>query len=145
MNKYVHFPSFILNKLKKKCFSITHFSDLLRLELLIKYGGTWLDSTVLVTKCNDIIFNNDLFFFQATKQINHVGSSWFITAEKGSPILRTTRDLLYEFWSKNDRLIHYYLFHLPHNFPNNIYIHKSFKEPFFIYLSILYHNSYFDP
>ena len=29
------------------------FSDLLRLELLIKYGGTWIDSTVLCTGVND--------------------------------------------------------------------------------------------
>ena len=34
MNQYVHFPFFILNKLKNNSFSITHFSDLLRLELL---------------------------------------------------------------------------------------------------------------
>ena len=29
------------------------FSDLLRVELLIKYGGTWIDSTVLCTVVND--------------------------------------------------------------------------------------------
>ena len=29
------------------------FSDLLRVELLIKYGGTWIDSTVLCTGVND--------------------------------------------------------------------------------------------
>ena len=66
MNKYVHFPCFILNKLKRKFFSITHFSDILRLELLIKYGGTWIDSTVLITEYNDIFFNllllDGLFF-----------------------------------------------------------------------------------
>ena len=111
VNEYVHFPHFIINKLKKKSISITHFSDLLRLELLIKYGGTWIDSTVLITKYNDIFFNNDLFFFQTTKQIHSAGSSWFITAEKESPILRTTRDLLYQYWSKNSHLFHYFLFH----------------------------------
>ena len=27
----------------------THLSDLLRLELLIRYGGTWIDATVFCT------------------------------------------------------------------------------------------------
>jgi hypothetical protein len=132
MNKYVHFPSFILQKLKKKCISMAHFSDLLRLELLIKYGGTWIDSTVLITKYNDIFFNNDLFFFQATRHIYHVGSNWFITAEKESPILRTTRDLLYEFWSKNDRIIHYFLFHFFFKMAYDRYYKEYRKIPYFL-------------
>lgn len=132
MNKYVHFPSFILKKLKKKCISMAHFADLLRLELLIKYGGTWIDSTVLITKYDDIFFNNDLFFFQASKHIYHVGSNWFITAEKESPILRTTLDLLYEFWSKNDRIIHYFLFHFFFKMAYDRYYKEYRKIPYFL-------------
>ena len=44
--------------------SPTHFSDLLRLELLIKYGGTWVDASVLITKYTKDYFNKDLFFFK---------------------------------------------------------------------------------
>ena len=36
INQYVKFPSYILEKYNLKLFSDTHFSDLLRLELLIK-------------------------------------------------------------------------------------------------------------
>ena len=36
--EYVQFPTYILEKYEKGCFSKTHLSDLLRLELLIKYG-----------------------------------------------------------------------------------------------------------
>ena len=111
IDKYVRFPSFIINKYKNKIISKTHFSDLLRLELLIKYGGTWIDSTVLITKYNDIFFNKDLFFFQASKPVFYAGSNWFITAEKESPILKTTRDQLYEYWSKNDKIHDYFIFH----------------------------------
>lgn len=111
MNNYVNFPSFILEKYKKKYITHTHFSDLLRLELLIKYGGTWIDASVLISKYNKTFFNNDLFFFQM-KSEGCVGSSWFITSEKDSPILRTTRDLIYEYWKKNNCLYNYFLFHL---------------------------------
>ena len=43
-DKYVRFPSFILEKYKNKYFSDTHFSDLLRLELLnmVELGLTLL-------------------------------------------------------------------------------------------------------
>jgi mannosyltransferase OCH1-like enzyme len=46
IDEYVSFPSYIQEKYKKGIISHTHFSDLLRIELLCKYGGTWIDSTV---------------------------------------------------------------------------------------------------
>ena len=103
INQYVKFPSYILEKYEQKLFTDTHFSDLLRLELLIKYGGTWIDASVLITKYEKIFFKRDLFFFNL--------SSWFITSEKESPVLKTTRDLLYEYWRKENDLCYYFLFH----------------------------------
>ena len=111
MNNYVEFPDYILEKYKKKYMTPTHLSDLLRLELLIKYGGTWIDASVLISKYEEKFYNNDLFFFQM-KDEGCVGSSWFITSEKNSPILRTTRDLMYEYWKRNDSLYNYFLFHI---------------------------------
>lgn len=45
MNEYVQFPDYIVRKWKEGVISNTHLSDLLRLELLIRYGGLWIDST----------------------------------------------------------------------------------------------------
>ena len=47
--EYVELPDFIVKKWEKGRVPAALFSDLLRLELLIKYGGTWIDSTVLCT------------------------------------------------------------------------------------------------
>jgi len=112
INKFVHIPPYILKKFQKNYIGFAHFADLLRLELLLKYGGTWIDSTVLITKYNHIFFKNDLFFFQQHKYPWYAGSNWFISAEKESPILRTTLDMLYEFWARNNKIWHYFLFHL---------------------------------
>ena len=49
MSKYVQFPDFIIEKWKSGAITYTHLTDLLRLEILIKYGGLWLDATVLCT------------------------------------------------------------------------------------------------
>lgn len=47
--EYVELPEYIVKKWEKGRIPAALFSDLLRLELLIKYGGTWVDSTVLCT------------------------------------------------------------------------------------------------
>ena len=52
-----------LEKNTSEIYEATHFSDLLRLELLIKYGGTWVDASVLITNYTKESFNKDLFFF----------------------------------------------------------------------------------
>lgn len=46
---YIKFPNWIEEKYKKGIISKTHLSDILRLELLAKYGGIWLDSTFYCT------------------------------------------------------------------------------------------------
>ena len=54
MYDYIDFPDFIKEKYNKGIITRTHLSDLLRIQLLIKYGGTWIDSTVLFTGFNDL-------------------------------------------------------------------------------------------
>ena len=127
MLDYIKFPSYILEKYKKRYITPTHLSDLLRLELLIKYGGTWIDASVLITKFTKEYFTKDLFFFQENYRYGCVGSSWFITSEKGNPILRTTRDLLYEYWRINYSLYNYFTFHIFFKMSCEIYP-KDFKN-----------------
>jgi hypothetical protein len=47
---FVSLPDFLLKKIEKKIFSLTLFSDILRMCLLYEHGGLWLDSTVLIVK-----------------------------------------------------------------------------------------------
>ncbi|MBF7136441.1 capsular polysaccharide synthesis protein [Pediococcus pentosaceus] len=116
LDKYVKFPSFILEKKKLNQISNTHFSDLLRLELLIKYGGTWIDSTVFCSsKADDLIFFNVPMFFLTADLRNDKsigGSSWFLTSAPNNPVLILTRDLLYKYWNNNNKLDNYFLFHI---------------------------------
>ena len=112
---YVKFPQFILDKYNKGYISKTHFSDLLRLELLITYGGTWVDATLYFTdSIPDYILNSDFFLFQDFNEHNRGTksiSSWFISSCANNKLLLLERALLYNYWSKNNKLCHYYLFH----------------------------------
>ena len=115
--EYVTFPDFIQDKIERGIISRTHMSDLLRLELLIKYGGTWMDSTIFCSssKVPEYMLDSDLFVFQDLKPgldgHSQRISNWMITACTNHPILRLTRALLYEHWRKNDVLEDYFIFH----------------------------------
>lgn len=116
---YVQFPEFISNKWKCGQITHTHMTDLLRLELLIKYGGLWLDATVFCTQKSKNIpeyyFNSDLFLYQVLKpgRDGHAQliSSWLINAKTNNKILMAVRYLCYEYWKKNNQMLDYFLLH----------------------------------
>lgn len=47
---YVDFPQWLLDKVEDGRVTLTTFSDVIRASLLYKYGGIWLDSTILLTE-----------------------------------------------------------------------------------------------
>ena len=115
--EYVTFPDFIEEKIQAGAISKTHTSDLLRLELLVRYGGTWIDATVFCSgkSIPPYMLDSDLFLFQTLKpgKDGHAAviSNWFITARAQHPILMLTRALLYDYWANNKKLIDYFIFH----------------------------------
>ncbi len=116
--EYVDLPDYIVEKWERKRIPAAMFTDLLRLELLIKYGGTWIDSTVLCTgnvneNQNDIL-KADLFLFQYTQQgsVPVSISSWFISACSNNEVLMVLREMLYAYWKDYDCVLDYYIFHL---------------------------------
>ena len=117
MRDYVHFPDFIIEKWNKGQITYTHMTDLLRLELLIKYGGMWIDATVFCSGKDipDYFFASELFFYQCLKpgRDGHSSyiSSWLISAKTNNKILRAVRELLYTYWKENDLMWDYFLLH----------------------------------
>lgn len=115
--QYVQFPEHIQRKAAAGIIPKAQFSDLLRLELLIRHGGTWIDSTVLCTGGNipEYMLDSDLFMFQTLKPglDGHCTSisNWFITACTNHPLLLLTQALLYRYWEKHNSLIDYFIFH----------------------------------
>lgn len=133
--KYVSFPDYIIDKLENGQITLTHFSDLLRLELLINHGGLWLDATVLCTS-GDIpqsILNADLFVYQAQKPgaDGHatIMSSWCMYAKTNNNILIVTRELLYDYWKKNKKMDDYFLLHQFFTIACHQYIEEAKKIP----------------
>lgn len=117
LHDYVRFPEYIEEKWKRGIITHTHMTDLLRLELLIKYGGTWIDATVFCSSSNipSYFFDSDLFFYQLLKPGRDGNgiylSSWFISAKTNNKILMATQKLCYEYWKENDTMWDYFLLH----------------------------------
>lgn len=117
LNDYVDLPEHILDRWEKKQIPPANFSDLLRLELLIRYGGTWIDATVLCTgkEHTEEYLNTDLFMFQYTRpgsdEWGGIGN-WFITSCTNNEVLMVLRDMLYAYWRDYDCTLDYYIFHL---------------------------------
>ena len=111
---FVKLPLFVTKKIDDGSINFTQLSDILRLELLIKYGGTWIDSSVLMTGYDNDYFDKDIFVFKSFLNDNDAisSSSWFITSEIDNPILKTTRDLIYEHLRHNNEFDRYYTLHI---------------------------------
>lgn len=117
--EYVDVPDYIEKRWNNKQMPPAHFSDLLRLQLLIRYGGTWIDSTVLCTGSEHAkaYLDADLFLFQYTpieyypKSFAGI-SSWFITSYSNHEILLILRDLFCAYWKEYEYTLDYYLIHL---------------------------------
>lgn len=116
MSEYVKFPDYIINKWKDGIISDTHFSDLLRLELLIQYGGLWLDSTTYLTGPIPLYILNSNFFVYRNgwmdMEMINMGSWLMYSKYKKNIILCETQCLLYKYWEKYNYIKNYFLMHI---------------------------------
>nr|BFE76244.1 hypothetical protein GCM10020092_095450 [Actinoplanes digitatis] len=91
----------------------TNFSDLVRLALLEKFGGIWVDATVyapvaLSEPVAAALGDSGFFAF------NYHGpyiSNWFLAARPGSYVAHLWRAAMYLWWEQRGELIDYFLAH----------------------------------
>ncbi len=116
---YVTIPEHVLAKVESGAITLTHLSDIIRVNLLVKYGGFWLDSTIFVAKdIPEEIFLSEYFTIKRTSDIDPSnfsvsGSRWTgycISAhEKNSLLFTFLTDFLSEYWRTQGKLIDYLL------------------------------------
>lgn len=111
---YIELPNYIIEKWKKGIISHAHFTDVIRTELLIKHGGLWIDATtLLLDNIPDYVYKTNLFMFNMTGEDNIMTyNNWFIYSEIDNRALKCVRDLLYEFWKKEDKVKEYFIWHI---------------------------------
>lgn len=136
--KYVEIPKHIEEKFRKGYISFAHFSDVLRVELLSKYGGYWIDSTIFMSSEQNLFIENEtpLFVFKnislnQKKDLASVASNWLIYSCEGNHIIDFTRRLLYAYWKKYNFAINYNIFHILFKIATEVYDDEWSNVPTF--------------
>ena len=123
-SEYVDIEPHILDKFRAGKISRTHFSDILRVNLLERYGGLWLDATILVTEPLENHKNllERYFFtqrFHKEKSIrnkfpDHITFGRWASHIQGTSVLHNPmfvfeKEFYNAYWHDFDRIVVYYL------------------------------------
>jgi hypothetical protein len=99
VGNYVDINSF--PKKYNQC-SVQHRADIIRIALLEKYGGFWLDATILLNQSLDKLwdFNYDIGGYEAdfftTNPNKPVLENWFLSAPKNSKLVTAWKNEFYQ-------------------------------------------------
>lgn len=108
---YVNIPEYIYKKYKEGIIEPPHFSDYIRMYLLDKYGGTWIDaSCLMLRKVPNFITKQSFFIFQNPTNKNI--SNFFIHSAKNNYFTKVMRIFFEEYWNKENVAINYFFFHI---------------------------------
>lgn len=122
-HQWVEVPEYIEKKFRKGRIPRALFTDLLRLAVLKKYGGVWLDASVLFTGFENEKLLNRLHkieqseftifrYFQRGKKEPVGLSNWFIAAHPNDFVVSTVLDMLLAYWKDYNCTVDYYIMHL---------------------------------
>ncbi len=114
VENYVDIPPHIYDLKRRGVITPAHFSDILRSALLLRHGGTWIDSTVMLSSgIPAFVADSDLFVFSNNPSNDLDGldmASYFIHSSPGNPIIADTLETMYAYWRENSFLKNYFLF-----------------------------------
>ena len=112
IKQYANIPDYIYNKWKNGNIINTLFSDIIRLSLLTIHGGIWMDSTVLLTgEIPSDMLNTEFFAFHSNKSGRH-NDNWFIIAKSNNKFIKSIRNMLFEYWRFENKMLDYFIYHL---------------------------------
>ena len=129
VKEYAQISDTIYTKLSHGNITLTHFSDILRFNLLKNYGGLWMDATLYVVRplSRTIYFEPfytcsgypDPTFFNISRGR---WTGFFIGGNEQEPLFSYMDTFFNLYWSQNDTLIDYFLidYALDHAFSRNI-------------------------
>jgi Capsular polysaccharide synthesis protein len=89
-------------------------SDVLRIELLNRFGGVWVDSTLYCLRPLDDWIPDAMpsgFFAFDRPSPDRMLSSWFLAAESGSYLVEAWRRKSFAYWKDRAQRDHYFWFH----------------------------------
>lgn len=111
---YVDLPDYIVEKWKTGIITNTHFSDILRVNLLAKHGGYWIDATcLLMGPLPEWTVQKPVFMFHSHGEFAYtLIQSCFLYSRPSTYLMCRWRDTIHSYWRSENTLIQYFLLHL---------------------------------
>jgi hypothetical protein len=133
IHEYIDLKHYLVDFFDKKIMQIPALSDIIRIKLLKKYGGLWVDAT---TYCNRSLDEwlpnmiNEGFFAFDKPGADRMISSWFIYASEDNYIVDLCHKKTVEFWEKKyiDTVKTYEYFWFHYLFGDCYNIDTQFKQ-----------------
>ena len=114
LSDYLDIPSYILEKVHTGKITLAALSDIVRVGLLSRYGGIWLDSTILLTDTiPDSYMDYDLFtrHIPSTKNFSVANGRWsgyfWVTNKTHSFLFELLYAFYLKYWAEHDQIITY--------------------------------------
>ncbi len=107
-----------LSGIAAKDITLTALSDVIRILLLEKFGGVWVDSTLLCRIPLDNwlpYFEEEGFFAFSKPEKDRLVSSWFLFAKKDNYIIKKWREKTLAYWDSRNSTDNYFWFHYQFN------------------------------
>ena len=121
--QWVELPEWVEEKYARGMIPAALFSDVLRVAVLKRYGGVWMDASVLCTGFGNQqlqkqwteVENSQFAVFRYYRKGDRYPSglsNWFIAATPDNIVLTSVYDMLTAYWRDYDCTIDYYMMHL---------------------------------
>lgn len=115
LQEYIDFPEYVWNQFENGQLRIQHLADMVRVQLIQKYGGIWLDASVY---CNDYIpeefFEMEIFSLSGKKDERYVSecrwTTWAIGGQKNNILCAFLNEFFLEYCKSGKPFIDYYMF-----------------------------------
>jgi len=128
LSEYINIEKEIPN-IQKKNINKCHYSDIIRVLLLEKYGGCWCDATTFCNQSLDNWLNKNTLtgFFAFDKPgPDRLLSNWFLYSEPNNYIIQKWKEKIILYWKNHNKINHYFRHH--YLFGDLYNSDKKFKE-----------------
>ena len=116
LDKYYKIPSEIMDKVNDGTISLTHLSDIVRVNLLAEWGGCWLDATVFAVRPFPYVFENEIWTTKRSDNTIYIPkgrwTGFAMSGESHNILFELMKDLFNEYWSRYNVLIDFFLIDL---------------------------------
>lgn len=114
--QYIELPQHIISKMENQQMCKAHFADIVRCNLLNKYGGVWVDATIYMDSMPKQWFGQDFFTLKAIglfpNFISRGGFSTYLLSSKFSNrlLFRCLCEVFDKYWEEHSKAIDYIFF-----------------------------------